>query len=249
MTDVNLILGDCLEVMKTFDDNQFDAVITDTPYGTTACKWDSIIPLEPMWEQLKRIAKPKAAIATTASQPFTSMLIMSNLKMFRYCLVWDKCLPTGHLDANRKPLKQHEDICVFSRESTTYIPLMTTRGANRWKGGRNTFESGQSVYHKYTQKKSYNNNYYPTSILKFSNANRNMVHQTQKPVALIKYLIKIYTAEGKSILDFCMGSGTTGVAAVQLGRKFTGIEIDPKYFAIAKQRIEQAQREDAFLSG
>jgi site-specific DNA-methyltransferase (adenine-specific) len=137
---ITIYHGDCLDVMPELE-GEIDAILADLPYGTTACKWDSIIPFEPLWENYKRLIKKNGAIVLTASQPFTSALVMSNPKWFRYCLVWDKCAPTGHLDANRKPLKRHEDICVFSDGNAKYNPQMETRGKPRWKGGTNTYET------------------------------------------------------------------------------------------------------------
>lgn len=245
MSEVKLYLGDCLDIMPTLEDMCADAIITDLPYGTTACSWDEIIPFEPMWEQVNRLCK--GAFVTTASQPFTSKLVLSNPDWFRYSMVWDKVLPTGHLDVNRKPLKRHEDICVFSKNGHIYNPQMEKRGLARWKGGNKKWETGETVYHANKQKKTYNNYYYPTTILKFSNGDRTrkelVGHPTQKPIALYKYLVLTYTNPGDTVLDFCMGSGTTGDACVQLGRNFIGIEKEPKYFSIAEKRIKQAQQQ------
>ncbi len=234
---VQLILGDCLEVMKSMPDKSVDAIITDLPYGTTACKWDSVIPFEPMWEQVKRICK--GVFVTTASQPFTSKLVMSNPDSFKYCWVWNKRLAGNGILAKFQPLKIHEDVCVFSKNGHTYNP-QDTSGKARWKGGikdnHGTFSNAESP-------KVWSDKYHPTTILDFSGASMRIdrEHPTQKPVALYQYLIKTYTNDGDTVLDITMGSGTTGVACVQTGRNFIGIEIDPTYFAIAEKRIKEAQ--------
>lgn len=229
---MNLYQGDCLLWMNVIADASVDLILCDLPYGTTACKWDSVIPFDPLWEQYRRIAKPNAAIVLTASQPFTTSLIASNPKDFRYCWVWDKKLVGNPFLAKKQPLKVHEDVCVFGLESPGYIPQMRT-GELRKKGGGKT-----KLFNK-EHVSTFNDQYYPSSILEFSNADRG-VHPTQKPVALMEYLIRTYTHEGMTVLDNCMGSGTTGVAAVNTGREFIGIERDPNYFAIAQQRIADA---------
>jgi site-specific DNA-methyltransferase (adenine-specific) len=237
--------GDCLEVMKSLPDNSVDAVITDPPYGTTACKWDSVIPFEPMWKELKRIAKPKAAICLFGSQPFTSALVMSNPQMFRYEWVWDKQLPTGFLDANRRPLRVHETVSVFAQSATAYYPEMRT-GRFRKKG-----DSGPSeCYGTFARVVSFNDQYYPLSILEISNANQSTkVHPTQKPVDLLRYFVRTYTQENETVLDFTMGSGTTGVACELENRNFIGIEKDAGYFEIAKKRIEDVTtKEPLFMA-
>jgi site-specific DNA-methyltransferase (adenine-specific) len=235
----DLYLGDCLEVMLTLEAASIDAVITDLPYGTTACKWDEIIPFEPMWAAVKRLLKPRGVFVTTASQPFTSRLIVSNLDWFKYEWIWDKRLPTGFLDANRKPLKRHENVVVFCNNgSMTYNPIKFV--GEPYKKGKKALTPS---YGKYKCLPSVNESgeRYPTSIIDISNANRNKdAHPTQKPVALLEYLIRTYTNEGDTVLDICMGSGTTGVAAVQTGRNFIGIEKDAGYFEIAAKRIERA---------
>jgi len=231
----------CLELMESIPDRSVDMVLTDPPYGTTACKWDTIIPLEPMWEQLKRVTKKNGAIVMTASQPFTSVLVTSNLKMFKYDWVWNKSRPTGVLNAKRQPLRDKEDILVFYFTQPTYNPQGLTEvnkevgtGATRAnKKGNATGKITQTESGKYPQEKGN----YPRQVQKFSNAGKT-VHPTQKPVALMEYLIKTYTNEGETVLDFTMGSGTTGVAAKNLGRDFIGIELDEEYFRIAKERIE-----------
>lgn len=232
-----LMLGDCLERMNEIPNNSVDMVLTDPPYGTTACKWDSIIPLEPMWEQLKRVIKPNGAIVMTASQPFTTTLIASNMKMFKYCWVWDKVNPSGFQIAKYQPMKQHEDIVVFGKGRVEYYPIKTPR--DKPKTSRHYGKSSESnplaniskTNRTYTDK-------HPKTIITVSNANRvNRQHPTQKPVALMEYLIKTYTNEGDTVLDFTMGSGTTGVACKNLDRNFIGIELDEPYFNVAKERI------------
>jgi DNA modification methylase len=230
-----LILGDCLEKMKEIESGSVDAIIADPPYGTTACKWDSVIPFEPMWEQLKRIIKPNGAIVLFGSQPFTSALVMSNVKMFKYCWVWEKSLKVGFQNANRRPLKNHEDICIFN--SSLYNPQgLIEYGKENKRGSVGCFSSNVNTQ-KYTQK--YTN--FPASIIKFQSETG--LHPTQKPVPLLEYLIKTYTNEGETVLDFTMGSGTTGVAAKNTGRHFIGIEKDESYFEIAKSRIESSTQE------
>jgi site-specific DNA-methyltransferase (adenine-specific) len=228
MDNCTLINADCLEAMRDIPDGSVDMVLTDPPYGTTSCKWDSVIPFAPMWEQLKRITKPNGAIVLTASQPFTSALIMSNVKMFKYCWVWHKRTSANVGAARFQPLKTHEDIVVFGGK---YRPQMVT-GKERMRGGKaaNGKANGSlpPVYYKSDQ-------YYPASVLDFKTERG--LHPTQKPVALMEYLIRTYTNEGETVLDFTMGSGTTGVAAKNLGRAFIGIEMDADYFALASKRI------------
>lgn len=243
-----LVNDDCLNAMKFIPDNSISLVLADPPYGTTACKWDSIIPLEPMWEQLNRIIKPNGAIVLTASQPFTSVLICSNLKWFRQVQVWDKKMPTGHLNAKKKILSRHEDIVMFSPAkfgSFTYNPQMTKGKLRNKTPARKADKYDDRVYGKVIHKgDTFNDDYYPTSIVEISNANqRGKVHPTQKPVALMEYLIKTYSNEGDVVLDFTAGSFTTGVACVNLNRKFIGIENDPQYFKLGSDRVERALSE------
>ena len=248
---MNLMLGDCLERMKDIPDGSVDMVLSDPPYGTTACKWDSIIPLEPMWEQLKRVIKPNGAIVMTASQPFTTTLISSNLKMFKYCWYWEKSKASNFPHAPNMPLKIFEDVVVFSMgvvghlsqagvNRVPYNPQGTREGTTVVKQNQNTSDL---KYHRDSQT-NHTTGYrckregYPTTHLKVKSENG--MHPTQKPVALMEYFIKTYTLEGETVLDFTMGSGTTGVACKNLNRKFIGIEKDEKYFEIAKARIEAA---------
>ena len=234
MPKIELIQGDCLEKMKDIPDGSIDMILCDLPYGTTACKWDTIIPFEPLWEQYKRIIKDNGAIVLTASQPFTSALVMSNIKMFKYCWVWNKAKAANYVNAKKQPLKIHEDIAVFCK-GNNYNPQKTI-GKFRKKGG---YTVNREVAVAQNPTVSFNDTYYPKSILNFSVAGNkdSTLHPTQKPVALFEYLIKTYTNEGDLVLDNCMGSGTTGVACVNLNRSFIGIEKDENYFKIAEQRI------------
>jgi site-specific DNA-methyltransferase (adenine-specific) len=223
--------------MKQIPDGSVDMVMTDPPYGTTACKWDSIIPLEPMWEHLKRVIKPNSAIVMTASQPFTTTLIASNMKMFKYELIWDKTQGKQPMLAHKRPMKSHENLCVFYSAQPTYNPQM--RSGEAYKDNRSKGNYSVHRGHTKAQTKEYKGRF-PLSISAFPMPNRASNHPTQKPVALMEYLIKTYTNKGETVLDFTMGSGTTGVACINLERGFIGIEKDDKYFEIAKNRIQEA---------
>jgi len=238
MVDIKLIQGDCLERMKEIPDGSVDMVLTDPPYGTTACKWDSVIPFEPMWAQLKRVIKPNGAIVLFGSQPFTSALIASNFREFRYSWIWDKSRPSNPQLAKKQPLKTHEDVCVFYRKFPVYKPqgLIEIPESDRKVHKPEPNSLGHCVRKPYVQ--THTN--YPKAILSIK-AERGL-HPTQKPVALMEYLIRTYTNEGETVLDFTMGSGTTGVACVNTNRNFIGIELDQGYFDIACKRIEDAQR-------
>ena len=242
MNDPVLLLGDCLDRMSDIPEGSVDMVLADPPYGTTACKWDSIIPLEPMWEQLKRVIKPNGAIVMTASQPFTTTLIASNMKMFKYCWVWDKVRPSGFQVAKYKPMMRHEDVLIFGDGKTCYNRQMVKR--DKPVSGRVASSSDSSpLAHNDGKKRTYTHKN-PQSILQFcKGSDGKYIHPTQKPVALMEYLIKTYTNEGETVLDFTMGSGTTGVACVNTGRRFIGIERDDKYFQIALDRINAAKLE------
>ena len=235
---LNLIHGDCLEVMKTIPDASIDAIITDPPYGTTACKWDSIIPFEPMWEQLKRIIKPNGAIVLFGSQPFTSALVMSNPKMFKYEWVWNKIMVTNFAMAKKQPLRCVENILLFYSNQPTYNPQFNNEKTKKPFGKISTSKS--EVCGNLGLKKQSGVGY-PKNILTFPRPNNlskdGNLHPTQKPVALLEYLIKTYTNENDTVLDFTMGSGTTGVACKNLNRNFIGIEKDDNYFKIASDRI------------
>ena len=233
-----LHLGDCLDVMQGIPDGSVDMVMTDPPFGTTACKWDSVIPFEPMWEQLKRIVKPNGAIVLTASQPFTSALVMSNVKMFSYEWIWVKSKITGVLNAKKMPVRKHEQVLVFCRNKTTgtYNAQGLKKKGTVTRQGGNSEDYGARSTKPYTQE--FTN--WPRDVLEIASEGKT-VHPTQKPVALMEYLIRTYTNPGETVLDFTMGSGTTGVAAANTGRRFIGIERDPDYFAIAQARIQKAQ--------
>ena len=230
-----LMRGDCLERMSEIPNGSVDMVMTDPPYGTTACKWDSIIPLEPMWEQLKRVIKPRGAILIMGSQPFSSVLACSNLKMFRYEWVWDKGRPSGCATAKKIPMKVHELILVFYSQAPLYIPSMVPK--ERPQRGKNVTKSGRSQPALGGEYKTYTHSYPISIIYERKGGPTTYLHPTQKPVALMEYLIKTYTNEGETVLDFAMGSGTTGVACKNLKRNFIGIELDKDYFQISKKRI------------
>ena len=235
-----LHLGNCLDVMQDMPDGSVDAVICDPPFGTTACKWDSVIPFEPMWEQLKRIVKPNGAIVLMASQPFTSALVMSNVGMFKYCWVWDKVRPSGFQIAKYVPMKRHEDVVVFCKGSPNWNPIKEKRD-KPIKGRVSKVSESSPIKYSDGKMRIYTHKN-PQSILVFSKqSDGKYVHPTQKPVALMEYLIRTYTNEGETVLDFTMGSGTTGVTAANTSRKFIGIEMDPDYFTIAQSRIQKAQ--------
>ena len=238
MKDIELWQGDCLELMKDIPDKSIDMILCDLPYGTTACKWDVIIPFEPLWEQYNRIIKDNGAIVLFGSEPFSSYLRMSNIKNFKYDWIWNKKLAGNGILAKKQPLKIHEIVSVFN--SGIYIPQMT-KGRYRKKMGLKESEiTGGNSYAKQTE----NDLYYPKSILEYGigNMRKGRLHPTQKPVALLEYLIKTYTNEGDVVLDNCMGSGSTGVACVNTNRDFIGIELDKDYFNIAKQRITGNQK-------
>jgi site-specific DNA-methyltransferase (adenine-specific) len=227
---------DCLEGMALIPDKSIDMILCDLPYGTTACKWDTVIHFDKLWEHYKRIIKDSGAIVLTASQPFTSALVMSNPKWFRYAWVWDKVKPSGHLNAKIMPMKQHEDILVFGKGKTVYNPEMTPqkeRLSKNYLGNKSELFGKEREVAKKTKEK------YPKSIVSFSNANqKEKVHPTQKPVELFEYLIRTYTNEGDIVLDNCMGSGTTAIAAIRTGRQFIGFETEPVYVEIANKRID-----------
>ena len=248
---IDLRLGDCLEVMKTIPDRSIDAIITDPPYGTTACKWDSVIPFDLMWEQLNRIIKPNGAIVLFGSEPFSSALRMSNIKNYKYDWVWNKRKAGNFALGNKQPLKTHEIISVFSLNTHNYYPQKTLlektqtrhlgkKSINREDG----FTGGIGKEIKYG--KDYEpNKKLPISIQEFKKDNykNNRFHPTQKPVELLEYLINTYTNENETVLDFTMGSGTTGVACVKTNRKFIGIEKDQNYFNIASERVAEKRKE------
>lgn len=237
-----LHFGDCLDVMQNITDGSIDMILADLPYGTTACKWDTIIPFEPLWAQYKRIIRSNGAIVLTATQPFASALVMSNPKWFRYEWIWRKTKPVGHLRANNMPMKSHENICVFSASPPTYHPqglrpvdrLIQRTNPGGVYGG---YSAGLASRQKFEG--------YPRTVLDFCNASEKRYHGTQKPVVLMEYLIRTYTDEGETVLDNTMGSGTTGVACFNTERQFIGIEKDADIYAIAKRRIREAKEAKA----
>ena len=240
--NMKLLQGDCLELMKALPDGSVDMILCDLPYGTTGCKWDSVIPFDALWTEYRRIAKPNAAVVLTGAQPFTSALVMSNPLYFRYQWVWDKKIPSGMSYARFQPMRQHEDILVFCWGSRVpYNPQMIKREKPIKEGGKKKSESAPIANFNSMGGKIYDMKN-PTTLLQFDKVRRGSVHPTQKPVALMEYLIRTYTNEGDTILDNCMGSGTTGVACVNTGRRFIGMEMDAGYFAIAQGRIQAAVR-------
>ena len=244
---IDLMNGNCLELMNKIPSKSVDMILCDLPYGTTACKWDVIIPFDMLWEQYERIIKDNGAIVLFGSEPFTSMLICSNISLFKYDIVWDKVNCSSGVLAKKRPLKSHEDICVFYKKQPTYNPQMTT--GTKWHRGGKKERKLAAIYgqeNKIVERKGGSDETdlkYPKSILTVSNAdNTKRVHPTQKPLKLLEWLIKTYTNENETVLDNTMGSGSTGVACVNTGRNFIGIELDKVYFDIAKQRIEEAQQ-------
>ena len=238
MIELNKIYNEnCLEGMKKIDDKSIDMILCDLPYGTTKCRWDTIIPFDKLWKQYERVIKDNGAIVLFGSQPFTSNLIMSNPKLFKYEWVWDKVKPSGHLNAKIMPMKQHENILVFSKGKIRYNPIMTEQkeriSKNYLKNKTDLFGNEKEVEKKIDKK-------YPKSIIKFSNANqKNKLHPTQKPVELLEYLIKTYTNESETVLDNCIGSGSTAIACINTNRNYIGFELDSTYFDLANKRIEE----------
>jgi site-specific DNA-methyltransferase (adenine-specific) len=238
---MTLFNQDCFDGFQKIKPKSIDLILTDLPYGTTACKWDSILPLDKLWEQLKLIAKPKTAFVFTASQPFTTTIIQSNLKWFRYEWIWIKNQGTNPLTSKIMPMKKHENIEVFYSQLPIYNPQMTF-GKSYGGFSSETSKIGEVFGGRKSQHRNNpEGSRYPTTILEFSQERG--LHPTQKPVALMEYLIKTYSNPGNYVLDCCMGSGTTGVACVNTGREFIGIEKDKKYFKIAQERIKQAIEE------
>lgn len=238
--DINLMHGDCLELMKEIPDDSVDMILTDPPYGITACKWDITIPFEPMWKQLNRIIKDNGAICLFGNEPFSSILRSSNIKNYKYDWYWNKTTPTGFLNAKKQPLRRVETISVFYSKQPTYNPQKTyghKRKVSTAKHKLNSKETENYKEHKLTNYDSTER--YPTQVLEFkSDKQKSALHPTQKPVELLEYLIKTYTTENETVLDFTMGSGSTGVACVNTNRNFSGIELDDTYFEKAKKRIE-----------
>lgn len=247
MINTWLMKGDCLELMKNIPDGSVDMILCDLPYGTTACKWDTVIPFEPLWEQYKRVIKPNGAIVLFGSQPFTSALVMSNPKMFKYDWIWEKDKATGHLNAKKQPMRNIETISVFYSEQCLYNPQFYEKDPRDIRPAMKK-RTNSDVYSNMAADSIRvipNNMGYPKQILKFPSQFGGGIasyHPTQKPVALCEYLIRTYTNEGDIVLDNCAGSFTTGVACANTGRNFIGIEQDDKYFEIGKNRIEEANK-------
>lgn len=235
--------GDCLELMNDIPDKSVDCIITDLPYGTTQCKWDTIIPFEPLWKQYNRIIKDNGAIVLFGTEPFSSHLRLSNLKNYKYDWIWDKVKGTGFLNAKRQPMRNHELISVFYKKQCTYNPQKTY--GHKMKKSYRSKDLQTDVYGEMKNDYTYESTErYPRSIQVFSTDTQNSsLHPTQKPVALIEYLIKTYTNDGELVFDSCMGSGTTGVACINTNRRFIGIELDNNYFDIAKERISEVEQE------
>ena len=235
-TSIQLIQGDCLEVMPTLASGSIDLVLCDLPYGTTRNKWDTIIPLEPLWTEYKRLCK--GAIVLTAAQPFTSVLVCSNLRAFKYSWVWKKAQGTGFLNAKKQPLRNTEDVLVFWHgKQTLYNPQMSY-GHKGYVTGKGKKTSNYGSFHD-VRNVNEDGSRYPTTVIEFTSRKEKDGHPTQKPVALMEYLIRTYTQPGDTVLDNCMGSGTCGVACVNTGRSFIGIERDSEYFAVAQRRVHE----------
>jgi site-specific DNA-methyltransferase (adenine-specific) len=251
MTPYTLHQGDCLEVMQSIEPSSVDLILADLPYGTTQCAWDTVIPFEPLWKEYRRIIKGNAAIVLTSTQPFTTTLISSAKDIFKYCWVWEKSIPGDFFHARTRPMRKHEDVCVFScgtigsnsQRRMPYYPQGLTLCSKMKVNDRKT---GAFVSSRRPRHEAYLQTHvgYPNSVLKFANDTGH--HPTQKPVPLMEYLIRTYTQAGETVLDSCMGSGTTGVAAMNTGRRFIGIELDAAYYAICEKRIIQAHEAQFF---
>lgn len=252
MDRIEIRSGDCLAIMKQIKDNSIDMILTDLPYGVTACRWDSIIPLEELWEQYKRIARDNSAIVLTASQPFTAQLINSNPRMFKYCWYWVKNMVTGFTFAKYQPMRKVEEVCVFYKKAPIYNPQGLRLVEKTKIRKRKTPIHDDQIYKKTLNKsyESWEGSNYPNNVLNIKTERG--LHPTQKPVELMEYLIRTYTNEDMTVLDSCMGSGTTGIACLNTNRKFIGIEKDEKYFEVAQLRLEAHRRninEKMFIGG
>ena len=238
---IDLYKGDCLEIMKNIESGSVDAIITDPPYGTTACKWDSVIDFELMWIELKRIIKPNGAILLFGSEPFSSALRMSNVKDFRYDIIWEKSHARGFLNAWKQPMRKHENISMFYKKQPTYNPILKDKDPKNIrpisKRSRSSQFNGGEFSNEANKRKCPNNKSMPNSLIKFNSKVTPIIHPTQKPIALMEYLIKTYTNANETVLDFTMGSGTTGVACKNTNRDFIGIEMNNEYYDIACKRV------------
>ena len=241
-----IVLGDCLDIMGNIADKSVDMILCDLPYGTTACKWDVIIPFDKLWEQYNRIIKDNGAIVLTASQPFTSALIMSNIKMFKYEWIWIKNTQTGMITAGKIPMKKHENVLLFCKATPIFNEqrlLGSFISQNHSKKNYSYKNNPSSLYNVDGNKKfKWSEFIHANSILlcnSVGNRDKNKLHSTQKPVALMEYFINTYTNENEIVLDNCIGSGTTAIAAIRTGRQFIGIEKDPEYHRLATERVEK----------
>lgn len=239
--------GDCLLLMADVPDDSIDLILCDLPYGTTNCKWDCIIPFAPLWEQYNRIIKPEGAIVLFGNEPFTSKLITSNINNFKYRWDWDKVIPSGVVYAQYRPMQQTEDICVFTKDGgkTVYHPQMIKRAKPITSGGNKSTAIYGGTFTKGEYKKEYDYKY-PTTLIEFLKIRQGALHPTQKPILLLEYLINTYTSKGETVLDNCMGSGSTGVACINTNRNFIGFELDQNYFAIAQKRLKEESAQIRF---
>jgi site-specific DNA-methyltransferase (adenine-specific) len=244
VSDYRLFCGDCLDVLPGLEAGSIDAIIADPPYGTTACAWDSVIPLEPMWAELKRVIKPRGAIVLFGSKPFSAALVMSHARGYKHEWIWKKHLAGNFAVVKYMPLSMTESIMVFTKngERANYYPQMRKDKQHTRGGGTNSSGKLGRGFGGLTVLKYESDEYYPQNVLDFREVNRTeSLHESQKPVDLLRYLIRTYTNPGETVLDFCFGSGTTGVACRMEGRRFIGVELDPTYYAIAERRIANAQ--------
>jgi len=248
---MKLLEGDCLKLMQEIPDKSIDMILCDLPYGTTACKWDIVIPFEPLWVQYKRVIKDNGAIVLFCNQPFTTDLINSNRAWFKYCWVWDKHIPRGFQIAKYRPMSRHEDIAVFACGKSNYYPIMIERDkpvvVKNYSKQNKVSTNDIGKYNDSERVFTYTHRNPDTIIQGLWEANGGKQHPSQKPVALLEYLIRTYTNEGETVLDNCMGSGSTGVACVNTNRGFIGIELDADYFKIAEKRIAEAQAQSKQL--
>jgi len=243
MDDIELWQGDCLELMKDIPDGSVDMVLCDLPYGTTHNHWDSVIPLDNLWIEYNRIAKNNAAIALFGQDKFMARLMLSNEKAHRYNIVWEKTKAGGFLNAKRMPMVAHEEICIFYKKLPKYNPQFEQGTPYQKKAVTNGDGKNYGKFERVGKINVNDGRRYPRSVIRFANDNHNSLHPTQKPVALLEYLIRTYSNPGELILDNCMGSGSTGVACLNTGRRFIGIELNKDYYLIARDRIEAKRKE------